>query len=165
MKYPIRGHAEQKFASSQRRAVTSRASRILVPSSVVRKQDAAMWGQICVAQFSKGARTCRRSPLASPCGAGRDLLPGLTAAGSLAVSLPVLLSKMNCSHLIGAECGRIDEFVAAVGQDRMRIAASGDYLNRFRLRQPIFADRELRAHARPPGTEFLDAETGRQNRH
>ena len=31
----------------------------------------------------------------------------------------------------------------------------------FRVQNAV----ELRAQARPPGTEFLDAETGRQNRH
>jgi hypothetical protein len=47
-------------------------------------------------------------------------------------------------HLICAECSRVDEFVAAIWQNRMRIAASGDDLNRFRLDQSIFADRAHR---------------------
>src|SRR5215207_2620313 len=64
MKYPIRYRAERKFVT-QRRAVTSRASRIFVSPPVVRKQAAAMSGQICVAQPGNGAWTCRRSPLAS----------------------------------------------------------------------------------------------------
>jgi hypothetical protein len=49
----------------QRRAVTRRASRIFVVPSAVRKQDAAMWGQTCVAQVICGSANCRRSPLAS----------------------------------------------------------------------------------------------------
>jgi len=55
-----------------------------------------------------------------------------------------LAVENELQHLIGAKCGRVDEFVAAVGQDRMRIAASGDYLNRFGLDQPIFANRTHR---------------------
>jgi hypothetical protein len=55
----------KKFAVVQRRAVTRRASRIFEPSPAIRRQEAAMLGQTCVAQFSKGARIWRRFPLAS----------------------------------------------------------------------------------------------------
>jgi hypothetical protein len=49
----------------QRRVVTRRTSKIFVVPSAVRKQDAAMWGQTCVAQVVSGSANCRRSPLAS----------------------------------------------------------------------------------------------------
>ena len=52
-------------------------------------------------------------------------------------------------HLIGAERGRVDKVVAAIGHDRMRIAASGDHLNRLRFDQPIFADRTHRSLSPP----------------
>src|SRR5215813_13598630 len=43
-------------------------------------------------------------------------------------------------NLVGAECGCVDEFVAAVRQNRVRIATGWNDMNRFRLDQSIFTN-------------------------
>ena len=43
-------------------------------------------------------------------------------------------------NLVGAKCGRVDELVARIGQNRMCIAAGGNDLNRFCLNEFIFTD-------------------------
>ena len=55
-----------------------------------------------------------------------------------------LAVENELQHLVGAERGGVDEFVAGIGHDRMRVAAGRDYLDRFRLDQSIFPDRAHR---------------------
>src|SRR5215471_4853655 len=52
-----------------------------------------------------------------------------------------LAVECELQHLVGAERGGIDEFVAAIRQNRMRIAAGGYDLNCFCLDQSIFTNR------------------------
>src|SRR5262249_46350478 len=57
---------------------------------------------------------------------GREL-PGCAVEGEL-------------QHLIGADCRRVDKLVTPIRQNRMRIATSGNDLNRFHLNESIFTN-------------------------
>src|SRR5205807_4820273 len=70
-------------------------------------------------------------------------------------------------HLVGAEIGRIDKAVAAVGEYRMRVAAGRQHLDRLRGDEPIGSDRAYRylVAAIGGGEQEAAAAIGRDIRH
>lgn len=64
-KNPVNQCSKRRFGTCYRRAVTRRASTIVMCEPGLRRQDAAKFGQTCVEQFAAAPRTSSRSPLAS----------------------------------------------------------------------------------------------------